>query len=79
MAAWKRTGWKLKNSDLWKRLDVLLSHRTADSVRMTKVKGHAKLKDVRTGVISQADRFGNHHADRLAVKGVEQHLPAEQE
>eukprot|EP00973_Karenia_brevis_P072988 10137515-Karenia_brevis.AAC.1 len=79
MTAWRRTGWKLHNADLWKRLDALLSQRAVNSIRMTKVKGHAKWKDVQRGVISQANRFGNHQADKLAVAGVAQHMPAEEE
>eukprot|EP00973_Karenia_brevis_P041917 5802363-Karenia_brevis.AAC.1 len=42
-------------------------------VQFTKVKGHAKARDVLDGVISQADRYGNHCADTLATSGAAQH------
>eukprot|EP00973_Karenia_brevis_P044770 6200417-Karenia_brevis.AAC.1 len=62
-------GWKLDNSDLWKRLDCAVSQREPGNLRMRKCKGHAELADVIAGTVSQADRLGNHGADRLATEG----------
>ena len=42
----------------------------------TKVKGHPERADVQQGIISQADRLGNHQADFLATAGAKQHAVA---
>eukprot|EP00973_Karenia_brevis_P027613 3806226-Karenia_brevis.AAC.1 len=71
---WKQQGWKgIDNVDLWQRVDFLLESKNPGDVLVTKVKGHATAEDVRTGVITATDRFGNHGADRLAVAGAALH------
>ena len=59
----------VRNEDLWQRLATLLEARPAGSVKVTKVKGHATEDDVRTGVVTGQDKFGNDSADALAVAG----------
>jgi ribonuclease HI len=67
MAGWKRNGWKrreqgklkeLKNADLWKQLDVLVSqHR----IKFTRVAGHSGHPE-------------NDRCDELAVAAYQQFL-----
>ena len=47
----------------------ILANRDISSVKVTKVKGHASLEDVRGGLVKVEDKFGNDSADSLAVAG----------
>ena len=74
LPSWKATGWKIDNLDLWQRLDKALADRAGLGNFFTKVKGHAKLSDVKAGIVSQEDRLGNHEADSLATAGAKLHV-----
>jgi ribonuclease HI len=54
------------NADLWYEVDWRLSRRPPGSCLLTKIKGHATEGDVRDGVISQLDAWGNAGADWVA-------------
>eukprot|EP00973_Karenia_brevis_P041055 5680682-Karenia_brevis.AAC.1 len=41
------------------------------AVKVTKVKGHAKESDVRTGTVKAEDKIGNDWADLLATAGAD--------
>lgn len=62
ITGWKRNGWKkkggeIKNLELWKRLDKLVSKQM--DIQFIKVKGHS-------------DNEGNNRADELANKGMDE-------
>ena len=59
----------IKNADLWQELKGILDKRPEESVKFTKVKGHAATEDVVSGAASAEDKFGNDMADALAVAG----------
>ena len=64
--SWSALGWrKVKNLDLWQELHGLLQSRPG-AVLVTKVKGHASERDVRTGRVLKQDKVGNDAADCLA-------------
>ena len=64
--AWAALGWhKVKNADLWRQVHAKLCHR-GSAVALSKVKGHATLKDVSSGRVSARDKHGNDAADSLA-------------
>ena len=66
----RRQGWlEIDNGDLWAALDDLLRGRDASSVHFVKVKGHAKVADVRAGRVDRVDKEGNDAADILARRG----------
>jgi len=74
LAKWKRQGFAtktgmVKNHDLWKILDGLLSARERISWKITKVRGHASAREVREGKVDSMDKEGNDWADALAVAG----------
>ncbi len=56
------------NIDLWKRLEEQLQQHGAGEVVFTKVKGHAKARDVERGYVTMEDKEGNDGADQLAVQ-----------
>jgi ribonuclease HI len=63
---WVALGWhKVSNADLWRQTHDLLRHR-GGAVAISKVKGHATLRDVRCGRVSSRDKHGNDAADCLA-------------
>ena len=63
------------NADLWSVLASTVAAREADSVIVTKVKGHAKDHHVASGQVLAVDKWGNDHADTLAVEGRKEHEP----
>ena len=74
---WKKNDWRnsrglIRNADLWKSMDRLLCER-GSTVRFRKVKGHASIRDVETGLVTEQDRRGNAAADALAVAGASMH------
>ncbi len=72
--AWAALGWhKVHNADLWKELHALLEDRGRESVKVSKVKGHASRRDIRTGKVKLQDKIGNDAADRLATAGAAAH------
>ena len=76
---WRRSGWRgVDNADLWVEVDRLLETRQRDGtpVRISKVKGHAKVQDVLSGRVQPTDKFGNDAADALACEGADQHACA---
>ena len=78
MARWKRNSWLKKwrdisNRDLWQVADTLLAERLPETVRVVKVKGHAKWEDVERGTATIEDKLGNDKADELAVMGAALH------
>ena len=58
------------NHDLWERYWSAHSLKAGD-VRVTKVKAHGNLEDLREGHVSFEDYAGNAYADRFAVEGAE--------
>jgi ribonuclease HI len=75
--AWSTTGFhKVSNADLWKEVHALLTARE-HCFRITKVKGHATLRDVRSGRVKPEDKQGNDAADRLATAATAQSAPSE--
>ncbi len=62
-----------KDCDLWRIWYLFVKEKGCDSVRITKVKGHAKASDVTKGTVQEEDRIGNECADRAAKKGIDQH------
>lgn len=69
LAGWKKKGWKgtkgpVKNVDLWKRIDALMS--SMDKIDFVHVKGHA------------GDRF-NEMCDRLANEGADRAASGDEE
>ena len=70
LARWRRSDWSdVDNGDLWHEMDDLLQARPVGSVLLTKVKGHAKMSEVRSGRIAWEDKSGNDAADVLARRG----------
>lgn len=61
------------NADLWDLLSGELRKRPCGSVRLVKVKGHAKLFHEKQGLVTAEDRLGNDAADSLAVLGSRLH------
>ena len=62
--------WELvKDGDLLLLVDRMLRLRGLDSVRVTKVKGHADESMVLDGLVRESDRFGNSAADDAADFG----------
>ena len=75
---WKAQGWhqrrrEISNADLWQKIYGLMQERSAESVRVVKVKGHATVEDVEAGRSSPFDKHGNDAADTLAVAGALAH------
>ena len=74
LSRWKASGWvrggrPIQNSDLWQTIASSLENRPAESVKVTKVKGHASVRDVHLGLVCAIDKHGNDSADGLAVAG----------
>jgi ribonuclease HI len=72
-AKWRRHGFhnkagRIKNWDLWKRVDELLQDRV-NPAKFTKIWGHASSRDILTGRVQLIDKLGNDNADALAVAG----------
>ena len=59
----------LKDGDLLFLIDRMVRLRGPDTVRVSKVKGHADEAMVRSGQVREADRFGNCAADEAADFG----------
>eukprot|EP00973_Karenia_brevis_P049486 6865967-Karenia_brevis.AAC.1 len=53
-------------------MEGLLRARPPNTVHFSKIKGHATSEDVQRNIISHSDRIGNHMADILARKGLQQ-------
>ena len=66
---WRR----VKNADLWKELHSLVESRANSPVTMSKIKGHASLRDVRRRLVRMQDKEGNDAADALATAGAASH------
>ena len=58
------------DGDLWATIGSLVRQRGPDTVRISKVKGHATDEDVARGVSTAAHRAGNDGANDAAGKGV---------
>ncbi|CAE8637059.1 unnamed protein product [Polarella glacialis] len=64
------------NVDFWRELHSLMESRAGDVV-VSKVKGHASERDVRSGRVKREDNVGNDAADLIAVEGAKSHaVPA---
>ena len=59
----------LKDGDLLLLIDRMIRRRGPDTVRVSKVKGHADEVMVRSGQVREVDRFGNNAADDAAIFG----------
>ena len=59
----------LKDGDLLLLIDRMIRRRGADTVRVSKVKGHADEVMVRSGQVREVDRLGNNAADEAADFG----------
>jgi len=71
----KRRPWALQpDGDLWSAMEQLIKHKGAHSIRITWVKGHAKLEHIESGVSTHAHKAGNDRADTLADQGVDSHI-----
>ena len=79
--------WNLKNpyhrpwglqsdGDLWKLYWHGLMERGPLSIVITKVKGHATMKQVLNQEVKASDKDGNDWADTYATKGIQEHGPA---
>lgn len=64
-----------KDGDLWEVFWAASLLRGPRTLKLTKVKSHCGLKDVKAGVITEEDRRGNGHADDAATAGTDQHFP----
>ncbi|CAE8631464.1 unnamed protein product [Polarella glacialis] len=62
----------MSNIDLWRELHSLMESRAGDVV-VSKVKGHASERDVRSGRVKREDKVGNDAAALLAVEGAKSH------
>ena len=59
------------NVDIWPSVKKCLRQRAStQSIQVTWCRGHTSEDDVIAGLITKADRDGNHGADELATKGV---------
>ena len=70
---WRQLGWQGSNRDLWLRVHRCLSA-APDRCLITKVKGHARWSEVRTGSVTMEDKVGNDGADHLAGQGADEHM-----
>ena len=68
MGFYSRAG-PIKNRYFWLHVDKLLRSRLADTVKISKVRGHATSADVLSGRVQLIDKIGNDNADALAVAG----------
>ena len=59
----------LKDGDLLLLIDRMIRRRGPDTVRISKVKGHADEGMVRSGQVREVDRLGNNAADEAADFG----------
>ena len=66
----------LNNGDLILLIDRVLEQRRTDTVRVTKVKGHADAEMVRVGQVRELDKLGNDAADEAADFGRQRVDPA---
>ncbi len=62
-----------KDGDLWKLFHRFTIERGWESVKLTKVKGHAKEDQVRSGQILLKDKEGNDKADEAAKDAISHH------
>ena len=77
LMAWRHSGWRGKNADLWNQLALILVARGVETVIFTKVKGHATARDIARGHVQHEDKIGNDGADALACAGADAHeVPA---
>ena len=66
--------WGLQgDGDLWQQFWQLVRARGANTVKVTKVKGHATEQQVEEGKVRTEDKEGNDNADQAADQGVNQH------
>ncbi|CAE8636765.1 unnamed protein product, partial [Polarella glacialis] len=66
---WNALGWRHMNKvDLWRELRSPMESRVGHVV-VSKVKGHASERDVRSGRAKREDNVGNDAADLLAIEG----------
>jgi ribonuclease HI len=75
---WHDRGWKGDHAELWGELADLMSRRSESDVCLTKVKGHARERDVRRGLVTQEDKDGNDAADKLATTAADWHAAPEE-
>ena len=64
----------VKDGDLVAVIQHMIRARGQDTVRVTKVKGHATEADVQQGKVREEDRFGNEEADAAADLGGRQQV-----
>jgi hypothetical protein len=62
-----------KNGDIWQKLWGAMLAKGSQSIKVTKVLGHATQEDIAQGKSTKDDLEGNHEADRLADEGVAKH------
>ena len=65
------TNWNIRSDgDLWEHFHLALLAKSAQAVRVTKVKGHATQEHINQGVSNPIDKAGNDEADNAAEIGV---------
>ena len=65
--------WDLvKNGDLWGSIEEAIKEKGPQTVKITKVKGHATDEMVAEGKVREEDKEGNDKADKAADKGAEE-------
>ena len=62
-----------KDRDLWQIFWESINLKGPHSIKLSKVKGHAKDSDVESGVARRVDKEGNDAADEAADEGVNLH------
>lgn len=62
-----------KDGDLWIMLHEMVRQKGCESIKITKVKGHATDVNVEDGKVDIKDKQGNDKADDYATKGLEGH------
>eukprot|EP00969_Alexandrium_andersonii_P032134 1403975-Alexandrium_andersonii.AAC.1 len=66
--------WQLvRDGDVWRRIHDAMEAKGLPAVEVTKVRGHALVQDVASGLCTDAQRVGNDHADMCATMGIERH------
>jgi hypothetical protein len=66
--------WQLvSDGDLWNHFEQAARAKGYKSIRITKVKGHAKQQQVNEGIYRQCDKDGNDQADRAADLATNMH------
>ena len=62
-----------KDGDFWQVFCEMAKQKGPNSIKISKVKGHATEKNIQEGLATLKDKRGNDRADRAADEGVKNH------